>query len=191
MFGAGDELADRKIVGETAAQDRCRCIQRDQGSGRICGRRGVYNVSADGGADDLLIAGAAEKISGQRAADLFRAGMRIFHEKGLSRQDHTGRTEAVLDRNFIDECALKRFQFPVGRETFDRRDAAALQLDGEDRAGVHGFIIHQNGACAAFSFLMRFDPAADAVLIERNRVEACMQRLRPSGCGRGRLQGAP
>ena len=66
-----------------------------------------------------------------------------------TRHDHPGRAEAALQTVAFPEAVLHRVKVPVRGEALDRRDLGAIGLDGEQRAGLDGAAVHEDGARAA------------------------------------------
>jgi len=53
----------------------------------------------------------------------------------------------------LDEGALQRMKFAIGGNSFNRRDASSLILDGQRQTGVDPFPIDKNRAGAAGSLI--------------------------------------
>ena len=75
----------------------------------------------------------------------------IAREEVRCRQDHAGRAEAALQAVVLDERALERVELAVLREPLDRRDLAALGLEREHGAALHGASVEEHGARAALA----------------------------------------
>ena len=94
--------------------------------------------------------------------------MGILHQKRLGRHDHAGRAEAALDRDLFYKGALDRIQFPALRQSFDRKNMAALQLCGKGQAGVDRLSVHDDGAGAAFALRAPFLYTGEVQLISKD-----------------------
>src|SRR5438552_1848575 len=90
------------------------------------------------GLDDVLVAGAAADVALEPAPDL-RIGepVAVRAEELDAGHDHPRRAEAALERVVLPEGLLERMELAGARETLDRRDLAAVGLDGEHGAGLH------------------------------------------------------
>src|SRR5919204_6050857 len=87
------------------------------------------------GLDDVLVAGASAEVPLEPAPDLgIGEPVAVRAEKLDAGHDHPGRAEAALERVTLPERLLQRMQLPVTRETFDRRDLAAVGLGGKHGA---------------------------------------------------------
>ena len=104
--------------------------------------------------DDVLIAGAAAQIAGQRLADLRFVRRRRLVEKRLHGHQDAGRAVAALQAVAIAHRLLQRMQmFAVGREPLDGRDRVAVGLRREHQAGAHGSAVEDHRAGAADAVL--------------------------------------
>src|SRR5262245_53366858 len=70
-------------------------------------------------------------------------------EEGHAGHEHAGRAVAALKAVLRHETLLERVQLAVLLEPFHGRDLAPVRLDGEDRAGLDGPAVEQDGARAA------------------------------------------
>ena len=70
-------------------------------------------------------------------------------KKRFGGDDEAWRAEAALLRVIVDESLLYGMEMTRLAKPFHGRDLRALGVDGEHRAGVHGFVVHQHGASAA------------------------------------------
>src|SRR5262249_16604814 len=83
------------------------------------------------GLDDVLVAGGAGDVGGERRPDLFLRRAGILGEQRCDRQHHPGRTEAALETVLFAERVLNRVE-PVRRgEPLDGRDVVPVRLHGE------------------------------------------------------------
>src|SRR5947209_856783 len=101
------------------------------------------------GLDDVLVAGAAAEVSVEAVAYLFARRVCVAFEELRGGHDHAGRAVAALQAMSLPEPLLNRVQLAVLRESFDGRDARAVGLDGEHRAGLDGLAVNRDGASAA------------------------------------------
>src|SRR5919198_26971 len=90
------------------------------------------------GLDDVLVAGAAAQVALEPAPDLVVGQpVAVRAEKLDAGHDHPRRAEAALERVALPERLLQRMQLAVLRQALDRRDLAAVGLDGEHGARLH------------------------------------------------------
>src|ERR671931_2547229 len=84
------------------------------------------------GLDDVLVAGAAAEIALEPAPDV-RIGepVAVGAEALDPGHDHARRAEAALDCVALPERLLERMQLAALRQALDRRDLAAVRLDGQ------------------------------------------------------------
>src|SRR5215210_746563 len=112
-------------------------------------RRGVGGRLVDG-VDDVLVPGAAAEVALEPAPDLVVGEpVAVRPEKLDAGHDHARRAEAALEGVPLPERLLERVQLAVRGETLDRRDLAAVGLDGKDGARLHGASVEVNGASPA------------------------------------------
>ena len=104
------------------------------------------------GLNNLNIARAATQVSSNAVPDFFLSGAGIFIEQCLRREDHSGRTEAALDRTMFNESVLDGMKVaPRIAETFDRGDVLSCHLHGRVDAGIDRFPVQQHGAGTTFA----------------------------------------
>src|SRR6266545_6992973 len=102
------------------------------------------------GLDDVLVAGAAAEVALEPAPDLGVGQPVAVRAQQLDAgHDHPRRTEAALQRVMLPERLLQGMQLAVRGEPFDRRDLAAVGLDGEHGARLHREPVEVDGAGAA------------------------------------------
>src|SRR5437667_7125475 len=83
------------------------------------------------GLDDVLVAGAAADVALEPAPDLgLRQPVAVRAEELDAGHDHPRRAKAALERVVLPEGLLQWMELAVARETLDRRDLAAVGLDG-------------------------------------------------------------
>ncbi len=70
-------------------------------------------------------------------------------KKSLGGDNEARRAEAALLRVIVNECLLYRMEMARIAEAFHGGDLRILRVDGQHRAGVNGFVVHQHGAGAA------------------------------------------
>ena len=145
-------------------------------SGRLADRR---DRRFDG-LEDLLIAGAAAQVSGERLADLVARRVGVLVEQRLRRDQEARRAVAALRGAEVGEGLLQRMQAAVGHQAFDGLDLAAVALDAEDQAREHRLAVEQHGAGAALAELAAVLGAAE-VRDPRAapRAASCTARTRP------------
>ena len=88
-----------------------------------------------------------------------RSACRIVSSSGVPSRDRRsmvvrmtpGRAEAALEAVVLDERPLHRMEIAVRREPLDRRDLAAVGLEREQRAALHGPPVDEHRACAALA----------------------------------------
>src|SRR5262249_2858417 len=61
------------------------------------------------------------------------------------RHDHAGRAVAALQAVLFPETFLHRVQLAIGCQPFNRRDLAAISLDGQARTGFKRATVHMDG----------------------------------------------
>ena len=81
--------------------------------------------------------------------DLLRRGVGMLVKKSFGGDNEAGRAEAALLRVIVNECLLDGMKMAGLAEAFHGGDLRALCVDGQHRAGVHSFVVHQHGASAA------------------------------------------
>src|SRR5919109_5535986 len=102
------------------------------------------------GLDDVLVAGAAAEVALEPAPDLvIGEPVAVRAEELGAGHDHPRRAEAALERVVLPERLLERMELAASRETLDRRDLAAVGLDGEHGAGLHRVPVEVDRAGAA------------------------------------------
>src|ERR671930_2012899 len=102
------------------------------------------------GLDDVLVAGAAAEVALEPAPDLLVGQpVAVRAEELDAGHDHPRRAEAALERMALPEGLLQRMQLAVVGETLDRRDLAAVGLDCEHGARLHGAAVEMDRAGAA------------------------------------------
>ena len=70
-------------------------------------------------------------------------------KKSLCGNNEARRAEAALLRVIVNERLLDGMEMARLAKAFHGGDLRALCVDGQHRAGVHGFVVHQHGASAA------------------------------------------
>src|SRR6266540_2199879 len=119
------------------------------------------------------------QVSGKALTDLGLAGVRVLPQQVDGCHDHTGSTEAALQRVVGVEGPLHRVQLAVlTGQPFDGGDRAAIDLDGEhgtaldrDRATIGSG--HQDRACAAVAGITAHHRADLAAAISQVMDEKC------------------
>src|ERR1700692_388239 len=99
--------------------------------------------------DDIHVAGATADVAADPPADLILGRMRVALDERRTDEHHPGRAEPALQAMLRMKSFLDRMQLAALRETLDRGDAPALDLDGEHRAGFHRAAVEQYRAGTA------------------------------------------
>src|SRR6185437_1917683 len=81
--------------------------------------------------------------------DLRFCRMRIGLEQRLCREDLSRRADPALQSAMRQKCFLERMKPVALGNAFDRRDRAAVGMDGESEAGTDRLAVEQHGASAA------------------------------------------
>src|SRR2546430_2484104 len=88
--------------------------------------------------DDVLVTGAPAEVPLEGLAHLRLRRRRVLLQVARGRHQHARRAVPALQAVVPMEGVLQRVQGPVGAgQSFDRRDLAAVRLDGQERAGLH------------------------------------------------------
>jgi hypothetical protein len=75
----------------------------------------------------------------------------VLEEQSLAHEDHARGAVAALDGEVVDEGLLQGVEGVGAAEAFDGDDFGAVELDGEDEAGVDGLASQEYRAGAAFA----------------------------------------
>ena len=89
-------------------------------------------------------------------------GLGFCSSSALDDDDEAGRADAALQGRLFEEGLLQRVQLVVAGDAFDGRDVGALDLDGEDAAGVDQAAVQDDGAGAAVAVVAAFLGAGEA-----------------------------
>src|SRR5262249_43080885 len=103
------------------------------------------------GLDDLYIARAAAKISGQGSAYFILGRSRIVPQQRFRGHDHSRRAEAALRAQFLVKCLLQPARAALRCKSLDGLDAASLRAHRQRDTGQLRLAIDQDGARAAFT----------------------------------------
>ncbi len=104
--------------------------------------------------EDLLVAGAAAEVAGERLADLGLARRGVAREQVVRRHDQARRAEAALHRARLEEGLLDRMETrPRRRQALDGHDRRALGLAREHEARAHQRPVQVHRAGAALALL--------------------------------------
>src|SRR5207244_7396776 len=123
-----------------------------RGSGSRRGGAGGHGRARDlHGFDDVCVARAAAQVAFESLADLRLARPRVAFQQRGGRHDEAWRAEATLQPMLVPERFLERRQLAIRRQALDRRQLAAVGLDGEHRAGLDGSLVDQHGARPALA----------------------------------------
>src|SRR5487761_460390 len=85
---------------------------------------------------DVLVAGAAAQVAGQRPPHVFLGRVRVAVEQGLGGQHHARRAEPALEPVLLPETLLERVQLARRGQALHGGDLAAVDLHREHRAGL-------------------------------------------------------
>src|SRR6476659_2389949 len=100
--------------------------------------------------DDVLVPRAPAEVPLEGLADLRLRRRRVLLQVAGGRHQHARRAVAALESVVAMERILERVQGPVRPgQRLDRRDLAAVRLDGEERAGLHRLAVEVHRARAA------------------------------------------
>ena len=104
--------------------------------------------------DDVLVAGAAAEIAGDRGADLVLVGVGVLGQEGHQREQEARGAEAALQRVRFAKGLLQRVERAVGGgQPFDRGDLATVHLHAEQQTRAHRLAVDEHRAGAAHSVL--------------------------------------
>src|SRR5580658_1002653 len=84
--------------------------------------------------DDVLVAGAAAEVAGDRLADLGLARIGVALQEHVRGHQHPRRAKTALQAVTVPERLLQRMELAALREPLDGRDRVAVGLDREHRA---------------------------------------------------------
>ena len=176
--------AARAIVGRGRGRSSCvrgRPSSRARSSAAAAARRTATRVPAGASLvaaqdrarplhrlDDLVVAGAAAEVAGQRLAISASLGGRVGLEQRLRRHQDPRRAVAALRGAEVGEGALQRMELVAERETFDGLDRASLHLGGEDEAREHRPAVDQHRAGAALAELAAVLGAGEPALLAQD-----------------------
>src|SRR5215472_9636481 len=102
---------------------------------------------------DVLVAGAAAQVAGDRLADLRLRRMGTFAQETGEGHQEARRAEPALQAMIFPECFLERAQGVTLGQPFHGLDHAAVHLDGEEQARADGGAVDDDGAGAAHAVL--------------------------------------
>src|SRR5580693_300292 len=144
----GAAMAAREAVRGRRGSRRGREGKRGRGGVRrrravehLPGRRPLFAAQAGGGPFhglyDLVVAGAAAEVAGERGPDLVRARARVAGEQGLGGHQQARSAVAALGRAEVGESGLERVEVVAELEPLDGLDRASLGLRRQHQAGEH------------------------------------------------------
>src|SRR5215472_2255547 len=119
--------------------------------------------------DDVLVAGAAAQVAGQRPAHVFLGGVGVLVEQRLGGHHHARGAEPALQAVLLLEALLQWVQLAGGGQALDGADLVPVGLDGQHGARLHRAPVDQHGARAAVGGVAshvgagQAEPAADQV----------------------------
>src|SRR5689334_7444836 len=126
--------------------------------------------------DDVLVAGAAAQVAGQRPAHVLLGRVEALVKERLGGQHHARRAEPALQPVLLPEALLQRVQLAGGGQALDGADLHSVGLYGQHRAGFDRAPVHQHGAGAAVGGVAahvgpgQAEPAADQVGQQKPRL---------------------
>jgi hypothetical protein len=88
------------------------------------------------GLHNVLVAGAAAKISLESVPDVFLGRVRIAGEQLMRSHNHTRRAEPALQSMLLPESLLEGVEIAVGAQRLDGSYFRAVGLDGKKGAGL-------------------------------------------------------
>src|SRR6516162_8131703 len=127
--------------------------------------------------DDVLVAGAAAQVAGQRPAHVFLGGVGVLVEQRLGGHHHARGAEPALQAVLLLEALLQRVQLAGGGQALDGADLVPVGLDGQHGARLHRAPVDQHGARAAVGGVAshvgagQAEPAADQVGQQQPRLD--------------------
>ena len=92
-----------------------------------------------------MITGTAAQVPFQPMTDLVFTRLGVCAQQVNAGENHARRTKAALQSVVVPEGLLHWMIFPVG-QALDRRDVAAVGLDGQHSAGFDRLTIQQDRA---------------------------------------------
>src|SRR6267378_4983901 len=98
------------------------------------------------GFENLKIARAPAKVSGDRFPDLIASGMRVLIQQGLRGHQNCRRAIPALRRSEIGKSILQGMQLSIFSEAFDGEYLPSATFEGQHQAGKHWFAVEKNGA---------------------------------------------
>src|SRR5262245_21121632 len=102
---------------------------------------------------DLLVAGAAAEVAGDRLADSFAGRIGLALEQGFRGHQDARGAVAALRRSEVGKSGLQRMQLGAAGKAFHGLDAAPLALHRQHEAGELRLAVEQYGAGAALAEL--------------------------------------
>jgi len=100
------------------------------------------------GFDDVLVSGAAAKITLERVTNFCFSWVWIGFQVCRSSHDHARRAETALQAMLFPESFLHCTQLPILGHTLDRRDGGAVRLRSKDRAALDRLAVDMDRARA-------------------------------------------
>src|SRR5579883_818605 len=99
--------------------------------------------------DDIDVARAAAEIARDRVAHFRFSGIGVLLQQRLAHQHHSRRAEAALQAMLLVEALLNGVQLAILLQTLDGLNLGAIDLRGQQRAGLGRNAVDQDGAGAA------------------------------------------
>jgi len=92
----------------------------------------AYVFASEGDSlEDLPIASAAAKVTGERAPDLLFGRSLVLGQQGCRRHQHAGRTETALRGTYRRHAPLQRMEPRPNSQAFDGQDRTPAGLEGQ------------------------------------------------------------
>src|SRR5262249_8007575 len=106
------------------------------------------------GVHDVLVAGAAAEVGGDRVADVVLGRLRVIAKERGQRHQDAGRAKATLQAVRLTKGALQWIARAVrGGQALDRLNLMAVRLDGQHQARAGWLAVDEDRARAAHAVL--------------------------------------
>jgi hypothetical protein len=103
------------------------------------------------GLHDALVARASAQVARDGNPNLVLCGRRVIPQECVRGEHDPGGAVAALETEILPECLLERMQAPSWSQAFDRCHLAAIGLDREHGARLHGSAVDEDRAGAALA----------------------------------------
>src|SRR5580704_74993 len=98
---------------------------------------------------DVLVASTAAQIPRDAPTNLLLAGIRVFAQQSIRRDQHARRAEPALQAMLFLEPLLQRMQLAILHQAFHGEQFAAIGLHGKHGARFDCLAVEKDGARAA------------------------------------------